>query len=208
MGMMKSTAAFGIVHIALLAAVGTVLAQSQPAPATTDKTVLIAPPPPPAARMSAAECEVWNRERSFAASVEHHDAAAFAEHVHAQAAFDAGSPEPTHGRAAVVEAWKGIIDGKRIKLGWSPGIVTIGGDGNLAISRGPSWIENPRPDAKQPDVAKRFRIGEFISTWIKDSDGQWRVLFDGGAAPMHDASAEDVAKLVASLPKECPQAAK
>ena len=152
--------------------------------------------------MSAAECDVWNRERSFAASVEHHDAAAFADHVQLHAAFDAGSPQPTHGRDAVVAAWKGIIDGTQIKLGWSPGIVTIGGDGSLAISRGPAWIEDP----KQTDMTKRYRIGGFISTWIKDTDGQWRVLFDGGAAPMHPASADDVAKLVASLPKECPRA--
>jgi ketosteroid isomerase-like protein len=163
-----------------------------------------APPPaaPPVVKMSAAECEVWNRERSFAASVEHHDAVAFADHVHVQAAFDAGSPTPTHGRDAVVADWKDIIEGKQIKLGWSPGIVTIGGDGGLAISRGPSWIEDLRPNPKQ-----HYRIGEFISTWIKDKDGQWRVLFDGGAGPMHAASAEDVAKLVASLPKECPRAA-
>jgi ketosteroid isomerase-like protein len=152
--------------------------------------------------MSAAECIVWNRERSFAASVEHHDAAAFADHVHAQAAFSAGSPQPTHGRAAIVADWKDIIEGKQIKLGWSPGIVTIGGDGSLAISRGPSWIEDLRPNPKQ-----QYRIGEFISTWIRDSDGQWRVLFDGGAAPMHAATADDVAKLVAALPKECPRAA-
>ena len=166
-----------------------------PSPPKTEST------PKPA--MSAAECEVWNRERSFAASVEHHDAAAFADHVHAKAAFDAGSPEPIHGRAAVVDGWKGIIEGKQIKLGWSPGIVTIGGDGSLAISRGPSWIEDLRPNPKQ-----QYRIGEFISTWIRDTDGTWRVLFDGGAAPMRAATADDVAKLVASLPKECPQAAK
>jgi ketosteroid isomerase-like protein len=151
--------------------------------------------------MSAAECEVWNRERSFAASVASHDATAFADHVQANAAFDAGSPTPTHGRDAVVADWKDIIDGTQIKLGWSPGIVTIGGDGGLAISRGPSWIEDLRPNPKQ-----RYRIGEFISTWIKDADGTWRVLFDGGAGPMHPASADDVAKLVASLPKECPRA--
>lgn len=171
------------------------------------------PPPPktesmPKPAMSAAECEVWNRERSFAASVEHHDAAAFADHVHAQAAFDAGSPEPIHGRAAVVDGWKGIIEGKQIKLSWSPGFVTIGGDGSLAISRGPSWIEDLRPNPKQPDFVKRYRIGEFISTWIMDADGTWRVLFDGGAAPMHAATADDVAKLIASLPKECPQSTK
>jgi len=165
-------------------------ASAQPAPAS-----------PPAAKMSVGECEVWNRERSFAASVAQHDAKAFADHVHAQAAFNAGSPEPTHGRDAVVADWKDIIDGKEIRLGWSPGIVTIGGDGNLAISRGPSWIEDLRPHPKQ-----HYKIGEFISTWIKDKDGKWRVLFDGGAGPMHPASADDVAKLVASLPKECPRA--
>lgn len=162
-----------------------------------------APPPAPQAAptpaMTAPECVVWNRERSFAASVEHHDAAAFADHVHAQAAFNAGSPEPAHGRAAVLDNWKEIIEGKDIKLRWSPGIVTIGGDGSMAISRGPSWLENLRPDAKS-----RWKIGEFISTWIRDTDGQWRVLFDAGTAPMHAATEEEVAKLVASLPKECP----
>jgi len=165
------------------------------------------PASPPAAKMSAAECEVWNRERSFAASVERHDAVAFADHVHAKAAFGAGSTAPTHGRDAVVAEWKDIIDGKQFKLRWSPGIVTIGGDGSLAISRGPSWIESGSPDSAKPDPARHYRIGEFISTWIKDKDGQWRVLFDAGAGPMHAASADDVAKLVASLPKECPRSA-
>ena len=176
-----------------IAGAWTAMACAQPAPA---------PAAPPAAKMSAAECEVWNRERSFAASVEHHDAVAFADHVHAQAAFGAGSTAPTHGRDAVVADWKDIIDGKQFKLRWSPGIVTIGGDGSLAISRGPSWIES-----ESPDSGKHYRIGEFISTWIRDKDGRWRVLFDAGAGPMHAASADDVAKLVASLPKECPRAA-
>ncbi len=208
MGMMQGVAVPSIVLGTLLAAGGMWPAQShaapQPAAATTGKPVH-APTPAAAVRpaMSAAECEVWNRERSFAASVEHHDAAAFADHVHVQAAFDAGSPEPIHGRDAVVDGWKGIIEGKQIRLGWSPGIVTIGGDGSLAISRGPSWIQDLRPNPKQ-----QYRIGEFISTWIRDADGKWRVLFDGGAAPMHAATADDVAKLVASLPKECPQSTK
>lgn len=204
MGTMKPIALLCIVASGVLAA-GGMLAQAHAAPAlaATNKPAAATPPASTThAGMSAAECVVWNRERSFAASVAHHDAVAFADHVHPQAAFNAGSPEPTHGRAAVVSDWKGIIEGKQIKLGWSPGVVTIGGDGNIAISRGPSWIEDLRPNPKQ-----QYRIGEFISTWIKDSDGQWRVLFDGGAGPLHPATADDVAKLVASLPKECPLAA-
>lgn len=190
--------AFRNTMLALVAAAASVVL---PAAAATPPPANPAPPPAEARpAMTAAECVVWNRERSFAASVEQHDAAAFADHVHAQAAFDAGSPEPVHGRQAVVEDWKGIIEGKAFELRWSPGIVTIGGDGGLAISRGPSWMKDLRPNAKSP-----WRIGEFISTWIRDKDGQWRVLFDAGAAPMHPATAEEVAKLVASIPKECPR---
>ncbi|MEO8743087.1 MAG: DUF4440 domain-containing protein [Lysobacteraceae bacterium] len=194
--------AFPGAALCILLATGATCTTAHAEPAAKASPAATAQPATPkSSGMSAAECDVWNRERSFAASVEHHDTAAFADHVQLNAAFDAGSPEPTHGRDAVVTAWKGIIAGTPIKLGWSPGIVTIGGDGNLAISRGPSWIEDPRPEAKS-----HYHIGEFISTWIKDKDGQWRVLFDGGAAPMHPASAEDVQKLVASLPKECPRA--
>jgi ketosteroid isomerase-like protein len=168
-------------------------------PETTNKPQS-QPAATPKPAMTAAECVVWNRERSFAASVEHHDAAAFAEHVHAKAVFDASSPEPTRGRDAIVASWKGLIDGKSIKLNWSPGTVAIGGDGGLAVSSGPDWIEDLRPNPKQ-----HYQIGEFSSIWIKDVDGQWRVLFDAGNVPPHAASADDVAKLVASLPKECPQ---
>ena len=206
MDTMKPIALFCTVSSGLLT-IASAFAQTSAAPAiaTTTKPVLPTTPAPSKASMSAAECEVWNRERSFAASVEHHDAAAFADHVHAQAAFGAGSPVPTHGRAAIVQDWKAVIDGKSFKLRWSPGVVTIGGDGGLAISRGPSFEEDLRPDLIEKWHCK---IGEFISTWIRDADGKWRVLFDGGAAPMHAATADDVAKLIASLPEECPQSTK
>jgi ketosteroid isomerase-like protein len=144
------------------------------------------------------ECVVWNRERGFASSVERHDATAFADFIDPNAAFNAGTRAPVHGRAAIAVDWKEIVEGKQIKLRWSPAIVTIGGDGSLAISRGPSWLEDLRPDAKQ-----RYRIGEFISTWSKNRDGKWRVLFDSGATPMHAATADEVAQLVAAIPKNC-----
>jgi ketosteroid isomerase-like protein len=188
----------------VMAIVGVASAQSpaQPGSAPASKPAAAAPAAAKARPgLSAVECEVWNRERSFAASVAHHDAAAFAEHVHAQAAFDASSPEPTRGRDAIVAGWKGIIEGKQIKLGWSPVNITLGGDGNFAVSSGPDWIEDLSPNTKQ-----RYEIGEFSSIWMRDKDGQWRVLFDAGNVPAHPASAEDVAKLVASLPKECPRA--
>lgn len=159
-----------------------------------------AEPAPPRGGMSAAECEVWNRERSFARSVERHDADAFADHVHRDTVFQAATPEPLRGRAAVVEAWAPIVAGE-FPLRWHPGFVSIGGDPDIALSVGPAWVENPDPDA-----ASRFRLGSFVSTWVRDSDGAWRVLFDRSAQPMRDATVEDVEKVRAGLPAECPRA--
>ena len=61
--------------------------------------------PPPGARMSAAECEVWARELSFAQSVADHDAAAFAAHLEPDAAFAAESPQPQRGSDLIASRW-------------------------------------------------------------------------------------------------------
>jgi len=152
-----------------------------------------------AARMSAAECAVWNRELSFARSVEAHDAAAFAAHLHADTVFGAGTPAPLRGRAAVIEDWKDIIEGKPLLLRWHPGFVAIGGDPNIALSSGPAWTENRDAIAKP-----RYTVSQFTSTWVKDADGQWRVLFDGAGSPPKAASADDIQKLIAAQPATCP----
>ena len=166
------------------------LADDQPAaPATA----------PAAASMSADECAVWERERSFAQSVERHDAKAFSEHVHPQAAF-IGDAEATRGRDAVLREWAPIIEGREIVLRWHPESVVIAGDPDIALSRGPYWIEDRDPKAAQP-----YRVGQFISTWVRGEDGRWQVLFDGGGGSVaKPASAEEVAALKARLPEHCP----
>ncbi|MEO5560717.1 MAG: DUF4440 domain-containing protein [Dokdonella sp.] len=156
---------------------------------------------PAPVHMSAAECEVWNRELSFSKTVEAHDATAFATHIHSGTVFGAGSPAPVRGRAAVVEHWKEIIEGKKFSLRWHPGFVSIGGDPNIALSSGPAWTEDLDPNTKQ-----RYSISKYTSTWIKDTDGQWRVLFDGAGAPPKPATAADIATLVAAQATTCPRA--
>jgi hypothetical protein len=74
-----------------------------------------------------AECAVWQRELSFAQSVADHDAKAFAEHLHADAAFGV-SRAPTRGREAITREWAPLIEGKALKLRWYPAVVTLGGD--------------------------------------------------------------------------------
>lgn len=149
--------------------------------------------------LSDAECEVWQRELSFARSVREQDAAAFAGHLHPQAAFNAGAARPLRGREAIVEAWTPIIRGETLRLSWYPTRVTIGGVGDVAWSSGPALFESLAPGASQ-----RFSIGTFHSVWHRDGTGAWRVLFDEGAgrAP---ATAEQVAAFHAGRREDCPR---
>ena len=158
------------------------------------------PPAPPQAKMSAAECEVWSRELSFAKSVADHDAAAFAEHLHPDAAFGAGRPVPTRGRAAIAQEWSELIAGKPIALRWYPDRTTIGGVATIASSSGPALFEDLSPGAKT-----RYSMSRFNSIWAKGDDGVWRILFDDGtgARPVTDAQAE---AFKTAQPTTCPQA--
>jgi ketosteroid isomerase-like protein len=152
---------------------------------------------PPA--MTAAECEVWNRERSFSQAVATHDAAAFAAHLHAGGVFISNSGVLARGRDEFTRSWDGIIKGEGGTLSWYPGRVVIGGDPDTAHSRGPYWIEDADPDAPQ-----RYLKGQFSSVWSK-VDGQWLLLFDGGGGGKPEpATAKEIEALKASLPAECP----
>jgi ketosteroid isomerase-like protein len=159
-----------------------------------------AAPLPPAVH-SAAECAVWRREMSFAKSVEAHDAKAFAAHLHPGAVFNAGSRSPLRGGEAVARAWAGIVEGKEFILRWRPGVVAIGGNPDIALSRGPSFSETPGADPKE-----RYKVGFFQSVWVRDAaSGEWRVLFDRADGPPRIVATADEgrAHLAAQSSDEC-----
>lgn len=160
---------------------------------------LVAQQTAPVPTLTAAECEVWARELSFAQSVAGHDAAAFAAHLHPQAAFNSGAAQPLRGSETIAAAWADIVAGKGLKLSWYPSRVTIGGPGEVAWSSGPALFEHLAPDAPQ-----RYSVGTFHSVWHKDADGIWRVLFDEGAG-RQPASEADVQAFHAGRRTECPQ---
>lgn len=155
--------------------------------------------PPPA--MDKPACQVWQRELSFAQSVQRHDAAAFAEHVMADAIFDANTPQPTRGLAAVRQHWAAFIAGKTQRVDWYPQQVVVSGDGTLAYSSGAYLFENPAPGA-----TPRYVSGRFATVWRRAGDGAWRVAFDGGdtGRPANDA---DVTAFHAGRQPDCPAAA-
>ena len=151
--------------------------------------------------LSPEECAVWSREISFAQSVDHHDAKAFAAHVQSGAVFNAASDAPIHGREDIVKSWAGIIAGKDIKLVWRPHYVSIGGNPNIALSRGPFMIENSAPGAKH-----RYLVGQFTSVWARTgAKAPWLVIFDGGGPPPTPVASEAEAQShVTSTPDICP----
>jgi ketosteroid isomerase-like protein len=151
--------------------------------------------------MTAAECEVWERERTFAESVARHDPKAFAEHVHADAVFGAASPGTQKGRDTIVAAWTGIIEGKNVILEWRPQYVSIGADANVAMSRGPFVFT-----AKDADGKTKYGIGQFVSVWVrKDGKSPWYVALDGGGPPPTVVSEEEAKKHLAIAPAACPR---
>ncbi len=154
---------------------------------------------PAAAGLSPAECEVWNREVSFARSLAAHDRESFASHLHPGAIFIGDRGQLSRGREAVVSDWSSLIDGTEIRLSWHPTSVVIGDDPDIALSRGPYWMESLAKDAPQPVVQ-----GQFISIWTR-RNGEWKVQFDGGGGNRPEAAtAEQIATLKASLPQTCP----
>lgn len=165
------------------------------------------PPPPgpnaplPTPKMSADECAVWNRERSFARSVEAHDAAAFKAHLHPHAVFFGGPDERFVGADQVTEGWSNIIaDGPR-KLRWYPRRVAIAEGTQVAHSDGFYVLEDTTPGSKRP-----YAIGQFNSVWTKVGD-EWKVTFDGGGGGRpNPASKEEVDAIRASFAPECPRA--
>jgi ketosteroid isomerase-like protein len=161
-----------------------------------------APAAPATPAMSAEECAVWRREASFAASVDRHDREAFLAHLHPGTVFDVGSPAPQRGRDAVLAAWAPLIAGEPVQLRWFPEVVHIGGEPDIASSHGPYLLRRTGADG-QPEYA----LGRFQSVWKKAADGQWYVLFDGGAPPPRPVgreAAEAAEAALAALPRDCP----
>jgi ketosteroid isomerase-like protein len=151
-----------------------------------------------AAEAARPACAVWQRELSFARSVQQHDAAAFAAHVATDAVFNANTGRPTYGRLAITRAWQAFIVGKAMRIDWYPTQVVVSADGRIAYSSGRYLFEDTAPKA-----TPHYTIGAFATVWRRGSDGMWRATFDGGdhGEPARDA---DVREFRAARQLKCP----
>ena len=115
-----------------------------------------------------AAAEVEAREIAFAKTMEDRDFEAFLSFVSTEAVFFNGNT-PLRGRAAVGAGWAPFFEGPIAPFSWRPDVVQVLESGALALSSGP--VMGPAGEDR----------GRFNSTWRKDVDGQWRVVFDKGS---------------------------
>lgn len=111
--------------------------------------------------------EVAAAETAFARSMAERDFEAFASHIADDAIFQPG-PQTLRGKPAILAAWSTYFEGPEAPFSWKPETVVVLDSGRLAQSKGP--VFNP---AGEP-------ILEFRSTWRRESNGEWKVVFDDG----------------------------
>ncbi len=111
--------------------------------------------------------QVTATELAFAKTMADRDHAAFASFIANEAVFLSGG-KPLRGKAAVVEAWKRFYRASKAPFSWKPDHVQVLDSGGLGYSTGPVF----------DDEGKQF--ARFYSTWRREPDGAWRIVFDDG----------------------------
>ena len=120
------------------------------------------------AQADRSSAEVEAREIAFAKTMADRDVDAFLTFVSPEAIFFSGN-EPQRGRDAVARGWAPFFEGPDAPFSWHPDVIEVLESGRLALSSGPVL------------GASGEEIGRFNSIWRKDTDGQWRVVFDKGS---------------------------
>ncbi|HEY0159985.1 MAG TPA: alpha/beta fold hydrolase [Thermoanaerobaculia bacterium] len=110
--------------------------------------------------------EVADTERAFAKAFADRDKAKFFSFVDDDATF-LSQGTTLQGKARVVEVWSRFFEGPAAPFAWTPDRVSVSADGTLGLSSGPVF-----------DPAGNH-AGSFMSTWRRQKDGTWKIVFDG-----------------------------
>ncbi|KFN49668.1 YybH family protein [Arenimonas composti] len=162
---------------ALLLAASAVIATSQVPP----------PPEAPAADAfgdPALVAAVRAAETAFAQTMADRDFDAFAAHIADDAIFVNGA-RPLNGKATILAEWRNYFADAEAPFSWRPETVVVLSSGQLAQTKGPVFA----PDGNV--------VAEFRSTWRRDADGTWRVVFDDGACACRRAAPAEAAPAAA-----------
>src|SRR3954470_18657165 len=111
--------------------------------------------------------QVRRTETAFAKTMADRDLAKFTSFLSAEAVFMANGT-PMRGPKEVSEKWKRFFDAPQAPFSWAPEFVEVLESGALALSSGP--VRDPSGK----------RVGTFNSVWRRETDGQWKIVFDNG----------------------------
>ncbi|HEX8617260.1 MAG TPA: DUF4440 domain-containing protein, partial [Thermoanaerobaculia bacterium] len=70
------------------------------------------------------------------------------------------------GKEAIVAAWSRYFSRPQAPFAWGPDRVSVSSDGTTGLSSGPVYLPNG------------MHVGSFVSTWRKQADGTWKIVFD------------------------------
>ena len=122
----------------------------------------------PASAADRAE-EVRATEIAFAKAFADRDAKKFFSYLADDAQF-LGRRNTMHGKQEVIAGWSEFFKPAVAPFRWQPERVVTNAAGDLGFSTGPVFDE------------AGVQIGTFTSTWVRQPDGSWKILFDGGSA--------------------------
>ena len=112
--------------------------------------------------------EVRATEIAFAKAFADRDAKKFFSYLADDAQF-LGRRNIMRGKQEVIAAWSEFLKPAVAPFRWQPERVVTNVAGDLGFSSGPVF-----------DKAG-VQTGTFTSTWIRQPDGSWKILFDGGS---------------------------
>jgi pimeloyl-ACP methyl ester carboxylesterase/ketosteroid isomerase-like protein len=118
--------------------------------------------------------QVRNAELAFARAFADRDKTAFFAMVADDATFLSGTTTSI-GKKQVIESWTRYLESAEAPFSWAPERVSVSADGTLGLSTGPVYDARGR------------HAGSYISTWRKDAQGNWKIVFDSSGpspAPM------------------------
>ncbi len=117
--------------------------------------------------------EVICAETGFSRAAENRDLERFLEFVDPDARF--ANAAVSRGIDEIAASWAAVFDQEGPAMRWRPAVTEVSADGRLALSRGPYRSVRMGTDGERIES-----WGHFISTWRKNAEGKWLVLFDSG----------------------------
>jgi len=112
--------------------------------------------------------EVRTTEIAFAKAFAERDAKKFFSYLADDAQF-LGRQKTMRGKREVIAVWSEFFKTEVAPFRWQPERVVANAAGDLGFSSGPVFDE------------AGAQIGIFTSTWVRQPDGLWKILFDGGS---------------------------